>query len=87
MNQNDIINEIEKIKTRNKKVEIDKKWETSLTRKIILACLTYLVLGLYMNAISITKPWLNSITPTLGFLFSTLSLHYFKKFWEKFISK
>jgi len=36
--------EINKIKTRNKKVEFDKAWETSTTRKIIIALLTYLII-------------------------------------------
>jgi len=35
--------EIEKIKGRNRRVEADKAWETSLTRKILIAVLTYFV--------------------------------------------
>ena len=31
---------IEKIEERNKRVELDKKWETSLTRKICIMILT-----------------------------------------------
>ena len=33
--------EIENIKERNKKVELDKSWETSWTRKICIMILTY----------------------------------------------
>ena len=32
--------EIEEIKLRNKRVELDKRWETSSTRKICIALLT-----------------------------------------------
>ena len=34
--------EIEEIKIRNKRVEKDKEWETSYTRKICIAILTYM---------------------------------------------
>ena len=38
--------EIENIKERNKKVELDKSWETSWTRKICIMILTYIVVDL-----------------------------------------
>lgn len=76
---------IEKIERRNKKVEIDKAWETSYTRKIILVIFTYLSISLYMKAINVLNPWLNAIIPSFGFLLSTLTLPFFKKIWiEKF---
>ena len=84
---NDLEKEIFLIKNRNKKVEIDKAWETSLTRKIILIIFTYIAIGLYLQAIQIYKPWLNAIVPTLGFFLSTLTLPFFKKVWEKYLHK
>ena len=39
--------EINNIKERNKRVELDKKWETSLTRKICIMVLTYIVVIIY----------------------------------------
>jgi len=76
-------NRIEKIEIRNRTVANDKAWETSLTRKIILIIFTYLSVGLYMNAINVSYPWLNAITPSLGFLLSTLTLPFFKNLWLK----
>ena len=38
---------IEKIELRNSKVELDKKWETSIIRKIIICILTYIVVITY----------------------------------------
>ena len=35
--------EISKIKERNKRVELDKKWETSWTRRLCICILTYIV--------------------------------------------
>ena len=39
--------EINKIKERNKRVETEKAWETTWTRRIVLAFLTYLVISLF----------------------------------------
>ncbi|MFA5770319.1 MAG: hypothetical protein WC894_02390 [Patescibacteria group bacterium] len=79
--------EILAIKNRNKKVEIDKAWETSWTRKLLLVTFTYLGIGFYLRAIEIDKPWLNAIVPSIGFLLSTLTLPFFKKIWERYFQK
>jgi hypothetical protein len=80
---NKIKKRIEKIESRNHKVESDKAWETSWTRKLLLFTFTYLAIGLYMMAINIPQWWLNAIVPAVGFLLSTLTLPYFKKYWER----
>lgn len=85
MTLEDLEKEIKQIKERNKKVEGNKAWETSWTRKILLFAFTYLAIGLYINAIGIEKPWLNAIVPSFGFLLSTLTLPFFKSLWEKYI--
>ena len=41
--------EIKKINKRNKKVELDKDWETSFSRKIIIAILTYFIIVLFFH--------------------------------------
>jgi hypothetical protein len=79
--------DIEGIKQRNKSVEADKAWERSYMRRITLMVFTYLILSLYMLAIEIPRPWLNSIIPTAGFLLSTLSLPWFRKIWQKYFYK
>lgn len=79
--------DIEDIKIRNKRVEQDKKWETSKTRKALLTIFTYLAIGLYLDAIKIPDPWLNAVVPTIGFLLSTLTMPFFKNLWSKFIDK
>jgi hypothetical protein len=83
----DLEKEIDKLKERNKRVEMNKAWETSLIRRIILIIFTYLAIGLYLNAIKIENPWLNAIVPSIGFLLSTLTLPYFKNLWIKFNHK
>lgn len=74
---------IREIEIRNKKVEIDKAWETSRTRKLALIGFTYIAIGLYLNAINIDRPWLNAIVPSIGFLLSTLTLPWIKNWWKK----
>ncbi|HLC96737.1 MAG TPA: hypothetical protein VJH97_05445 [Candidatus Nanoarchaeia archaeon] len=75
--------EIKKIKERNTKVESDKAWETSWTRRICIFILTYLVIVLFFFYAGIPKPFMNSIVPALAFLLSTLTLPYVKKLWIK----
>lgn len=72
---------IKRIERRNKKVEADKAWEVSYTRRILLILFTYLSIGFYLSAIKVTNPWLNAIVPSVGFLLSTLTLPFFKNLW------
>lgn len=77
-------NEIEKIKARNKKVEMDKAWETSLVRKICICILTYIIVVIYSYLVrNYDNIFLSSLVPVIGFILSTLSLKYIRKIWEK----
>ena len=71
------------IERRNKRVELDKRWESSAVRRGFVAFFTYISIALYFYAIKIDKPFLNALVPTIGFLLSTLSLPYIRKIWEK----
>lgn len=82
----DLENEINQIKVRNKRVELDKSWETSWTRKITIMILTYLIVLLYSFLVSkFNNIFFSSLVPVIGFLLSTLSLKLIRKFWEKHI--
>ena len=84
MENNEITKEIELIKERNKKVELDKAWETSLTRKLCICILTYAVVVIYSHLINkISNVWLSSLVPVIGFTLSTLSLKLVRNVWEK----
>jgi hypothetical protein len=78
-----IESEIKNIKKRNKRVEVDKAWELSKTRKVIIAILTYIVIAVFMWSAGIENPLLNAIVPAVAFVLSTLSLPFFKKYWIK----
>ena len=75
--------EIDAIKARNKRVEIDKAWETSLFRKVSITIITYMfTTGLFL-VLGVDKPYLNSLVPTFGYLLSTLTLSLLKDIWVK----
>jgi hypothetical protein len=79
--------EIDEIKSRNIRVETDKAWEISWSRRILLTIFTYLAVGFYLDAIRIPNPWSNALVPALAFMLSTLTLPIFKLFWLTFIYK
>ena len=84
----EIEKEIEQIKQRNKRVEQDKAWETSWTRRICIMILTYIVVIIYSYLIRRTnKIALSSLVPVIGFTLSTLSLKLIRRIWEIIISK
>ena len=84
MDNKELENEILKIKERNSRVELDKKWETCLTRRICICFLTYLVVVTYTFIIQkVSNMWLSSLVPVIGFTLSTLSLKAVRNIWEK----
>ncbi len=79
---------IQKIEERNKKVELDKRWETSITRRICIMILTYIIVVLYSILIKNTcNIFLSSLVPVIGYTLSTLSLKLIRKIWVKKINK
>ena len=84
MDNNELKMEIEKIKERNKKVELDKAWETSFVRRLCICILTYVVVVIYsIITKNVTNIWISSLVPVIGFTLSTLSLRIIRKIWEK----
>lgn len=73
--------EINKIKARNARVEADKAWENSWTRRFVILSLTYFVVVIFFMFAHLPKPFTNATIPTLGFVLSTLSMPIIKKWW------
>jgi hypothetical protein len=69
------------LESRNTRVEADKAWETSWTRRVAIAGLTYAVVVAYLAFVIKIDPWLNALVPVVGFLLSTLTVSYLKKNW------
>ena len=58
--------EVEAIKQRNRKVETDKAWEVSWTRRLFIGILTYVIAGVWLFSINDTYPWLKAAVPAAG---------------------
>ena len=83
MDNKKIESEIKNIKARNARVELDKKWETSWTRRLCICILTYIVVVIYCLMIEAgSNVFLSSLVPVIGFMLSTLSLGLVRKIWE-----
>ena len=74
--------EIEDIKQRNRRVEIDKARETSFERKVLISVMTYFVISLFLLVSNVQNPWFNALIPTLAFVLSTFSLPFFRERWK-----
>ncbi len=79
--QEKILEELTKIKERNFRVEADKAWETSWSRKFMIACLTYTVVVIFFFSADFAQPFTNALVPTVGFLLSTITGSLIKKRW------
>tara|TARA_Y100000310_G_C20165758_1_gene571271 strand:- start:161 stop:415 length:255 start_codon:yes stop_codon:yes gene_type:complete len=73
--------ELKEIKSRNKRVEGAKAWETSTFRRVTIALMTYLIAVIFLWIIEVPNFWLNALVPTGGFVLSTLSLPFIKNWW------
>ena len=74
---------IKQIEERNKRVELDKRWETSWARKICIMILTYIIVIIYSYLVrNYDNILFSSIVPVIGFILSTLSLKLIRKIWK-----
>lgn len=72
-----------KIEERNRGVALDKAWETSTARRLLLALFSYIAVAIFFLIIEVPNPWLNALVPALAFLIQQLSMPFFKKIWLK----
>lgn len=75
--------EISRIIERNKRVELDKAWETSILRRSFIALLTYAITALLFWINDLPIPFLQGLIPAAAYLLSTLSLPWLKRRWMK----
>lgn len=75
------VDDIIALKERNKKVEADKAWEISWTRRIIIAGVTYIIVAAWLAMLGVGHHLLHAFVPVLGYLASILTLPMLKKHW------
>ncbi|TSC97029.1 MAG: Uncharacterized protein Greene101449_1332 [Candidatus Peregrinibacteria bacterium Greene1014_49] len=73
--------DITAILERNKRVELDKAWEVSLTRRGFIALLTYGITALLFWMNGLPRPLLQALIPAMAYVLSTLSLPWLKRWW------
>lgn len=71
------------IENRNKKVEFDKAWEVSWTRRIFIMVIIYVTIGFYLHFVVHISPWINGLVPVIGYIISTITIERLKKWWIK----
>ncbi len=77
----DLGQEVNLIKERNKKVEADKAWETSLFRVGFISLITYIITAIVFYFIGVKNFLLSALIPTIGYYVSTQSLPFIKRWW------
>ena len=70
---------VEKLEARNLRVEADKAWETSLTRRVSIIVLIYLTIVFYLHFVIHINPWVNGLVPVIGYAISTLTISRLKQ--------
>lgn len=75
--------EIEAIKERNRRVERDKAWETSMTRSIFIAIVSFILAYVLMLLIAEQNPFPKAIIGALLYLLSTSTYGILKNWWLK----
>lgn len=79
--EQELIERIQQLEARNHRVQGDKAWETSWTRRISIMLLTYVVVSFYLHFVVHIDPWINALVPVIGFLLSTITVSYLKQRW------
>lgn len=82
-NQEEIEQDILNIEERNARVEMDKAWERSWTRRISIVVMTYVIASIWLAVINESNVFLKALIPTAGYLLSTLSLPQIKRYWAR----
>lgn len=81
------MDQLKKIKERNLRVEADKAWEISKTRRSVIAFATYFVVVLFLIMINVPNPWFNGLIPAGAYIIQTLTFPFLKDWWLKNVYK
>ncbi len=79
----EILQRLEEIEARNRRVTLDKEWETSTARKLSILATTYIAMCILFITLGNDRPLTNAVVPTLGFFLSTLTLPIVRDRWKR----
>jgi len=83
----DLEKEVNSIKERNERVELDKAWETSAFRIAVVLIMTYIITAVVFYFIGVKSYLLSALIPAVGYYVSTQSLPFIKRWWVNEIYK
>ncbi len=70
------------LEARNTKVDTNKAWETSLTRRLSIVVITYATASSLLYVLLVPDWYFGALMPVAGYTLSTLSLPYIRQIWE-----
>jgi len=75
------VDDIIALKARNKKVEADKAWETSWTRRGIIGGVTYIIVAFWLAIIGVNHNLIHALVPVASYLAAMALLPMLKQYW------
>lgn len=85
-NRTSLETRVSAIEARNARVQLDKAWETSITRKVWILGITYILTAITFRVIGVDAHLKHAIIPTFAYFLSTLSLPIVRRMWQKQLS-
>jgi hypothetical protein len=79
----DVRRDLREIKERNARVEREKAWETSWTRRLLIASTIYGGAWVWLVNLRVDHAPLQALVPSAAYLLSTFSLPLVKKWWMR----
>lgn len=79
----ELLQRVDQIEDRNRRVELEKEWETSTARKMAILVTTYLAMCLLFWSLENPDPFKNAVVPAFGFFLSTLTLPLVREEWKR----
>lgn len=79
----DLREEVRDIRARNERVEREKGWETSWTRRCVIAGATWLAAWLWLLSLGVANATGHALVPAAAYMLSTLSLPFVKSWWMR----
>ena len=79
--------ELDIIEEQNMVEDEDIAWDKSLAKKLILASLIYVAIGLSLQFSSYHSAWAYALVPALGFVIGSYIMEIVKRYWQEKIYK
>lgn len=79
------VDDIMELKLKNKKIEADKAWETSWTRRGIIGIVTYIIVAAWLAMLGVEHNLIHALVVVGSYLVAIAILPMLKKYWVDFV--